>query len=144
VIGRVIKYYWPVILTLLPIIGFTIYLSAIRDTECHFIFGQSTALLSLYLFSYALPGLLFICSIYTFLFGVYGLKQGKYPPDGFPVFIRKKSYGLTATIFSITGIMLPVLAAYVIYLGIQSVGCIAEDRSFIEMNQVILKKCNGT
>jgi hypothetical protein len=141
---RVIKFYWPVLLLLILITGFTACLEIIPASECHSVFGLSTELLALYQITYALPGLGFIFSIYTFIFGIYGLKQGKYPPEGFPIYARKTTYGLPAKIISISGILLPVFAVFLIYLGVQSVNSITKGRSHSEINQVILQKCNRT
>lgn len=141
---RIIKFYWPVFIVLFLNLGLTAYLETIPNTECHFIFGQSTALLALYQFSYALPGLIFICSIYAFIFGIYGLKQSKYPPDGFPIFARKKSYGLSAKLINVTGLLLPFFAVFLIYLGIQSIDSIAEGKTHKEINQVFFQQCSSS
>jgi hypothetical protein len=138
----VIKFYWPVLIALILITGFTVYLKTLPESECHFIFGQSTELLALYQFSYALPGLILICSAYTFVFGIYGLEQGRFPPDGFPIFSRKTNYGLSAELTCITGLLLPVFALFLIYLGNQSVNSITKGRSHSEINQVILQQCS--
>ena len=141
---RVIKFYWPVLVVLILITGFTVYLKIISNIDCHFIFGQSVELLALYQISYALPGLIFIFSVYTFVFGIYGLKQGKYPPDGFPIYARKTSYGLSAKLINLTGLLLPIFAIFLIYLGIQSVNSIANGRSHSEINHAVYTKCNHT
>lgn len=141
---RVLKFYWPVLIVLILITGFTAYLEITPDPECHFILGQSAELFALYQISYVLPGLVFIISIYTFIFGIYGLKQGKYPPEGFPVFFRKTRYGLSAKLISITGLLLPIFALLLIYIGVQSVNSITKGRSHSEINQAIDQECNRT
>jgi len=141
-VTRVIRFYWPILVLLIVITGFSIYLKTVPDTHCHFLFGQSVELLGLYQISYALPGLFLVFSFYTFVFGWYGLKQGRFPPEGFPVFARKTSYGLSAKVTSIAGLLFPVFAAYLLYLGIESMHSITKDRSHTEMNQVVVQQCS--
>ncbi len=139
---RGLKFYFPLLASLLIALIFSGYAAFLDSPECAFLFGLNVSFLGVLVFCFVLPVTFAIASMYFLYFSIKSWGQDCYPPADIPwIGIFKRRNGKRAQIAKVVGYLLPIFSIWLLWLGISSFIEIADGRTLSEISAVISVAC---
>lgn len=139
---RIIGFYWPLLLLLALSLTSTGYIAMLEQPGCERLAGINVSLVSLAVFCFLLPLLMATACAYAAWISIRSLRDGRFPPAGIPGLEHQRpQYGRRARTRATIGLILPLLALFMIIKGIAAFDTIVADRSLQELQQAIEQDC---